>query len=145
MKSLVEALPLEIGQRIHPEWRKNEADYWASRDNVLPQYRGQWIGFSDGAVIVAGASPVETFHVAHELAKHPFVTCVGQEHEPCRMRRAVFRYDTAYSGEALPVVTAEFRKEPSTPGLLLDRVIADTGADATALPWPTASSWDLIR
>lgn len=135
MKSLAEALPPEIAQRIHPEWRKNEADYWASRDKLIPQYRGQWIGFSDGAVIATGASPVEVFHAAHELARHPFVTCVGPEHEPCRMRPAVFLYDTAYSAEALPVVTVEFRTEPSTPGLLLDHVIADTGADATALPW----------
>ena len=135
MKSLVEALPPEIAQRIHPQWRKNEADYWASREELLRQYRGLWIGFSEGAVVAAGESPVEVFHTAHDLAKHPFVTCVGREHEPCRMRRVVFRYDTAYRGEALPVVTVEFRTEPSVPGLLLDHVIPDTGADATALPW----------
>lgn len=115
MRSLVEALPREIAQRIHPEWRKNEADYWATRDMLLPQYRGQWIGFSNGAVIAAGTSPVEVFHTANELTKHPFVTCVGREEEPCRMRRAVFRYDTAYGGEALPIVTVEFRREPRAP------------------------------
>lgn len=135
MKSLAEALPAELAQRIHPEWRQNEADYWACREKLLGQYRGQWIGFGNGAVIVAGTTPVEVFHGAHELARHPFVTCVGREHEPCRMRRAVFAYDTSYSGEPLPVVRVEFRREAKAPGLVMEEVIADTGADASALPW----------
>jgi hypothetical protein len=98
MKSLVDGLPPEIAKRIHPEWRKNEAGYWAKRDGLLSQYCGQWIGFSNGAVIAAGTSPVEVFHAAHDFVKHPLVTCVGREHEPSRMRRAVFQYDTSYVG-----------------------------------------------
>lgn len=135
MKSLIEGLPPGIAQRIHPDWQKNEAEYWAHREELLTQYRGQWIGFAHGRVIVAGSSPVEVFHKAQESGEHPFVTCVGHEREPSRMRRASFPYDTAYPGESLPVMAVEFRKHVESPGLILERVIPDTGADASALPW----------
>lgn len=103
MKSLIEELPPEIAKRIHPDWHKNEVDYWAHRDKLISQYRNQWIGFADGSVIVSGTNPVEVFHAAQESDLHPFVICVGREHEPCQMRRAAFRYDETYSGEPLPV------------------------------------------
>lgn len=135
MKSLIEGLPPEIAQRIHPDWQENEAEYWAHREELLTRYRGQWIGFARGRVIVVGTSPVEVFHKAHESGGHPFVTCVGHEHEPSRIRRASFPYNTAYPGEPLPVITVEFRKRVGSPGVILERVIADTGADASALPW----------
>jgi len=143
MKSLIEGLPSEIAKRIHPDWKKNETDYWAHRDELLAQYRGQWIGFANGRVIVAGASPVEVFHKAQESGEHPFITCVGHESEPSRMRRASFSYDTTYPGEPLPVITVEFRKHAAAPGLVLGRVIADTGADASALPWSDCEQLEL--
>lgn len=135
MKSLADGLPPEVAQHIHPDWRKNEAEYWAVRDRLLSQYQGQWIGFADGVVIASGTSPVAVFHAAEESGRNPFVTCVGREDEPCRMRRVSFAYDVSYPGEALPILTVEFRPVSGSPGLALDRVIADTGADATALPW----------
>lgn len=135
MKSLADGLPPQIAQQIHPDWRRNEADYWAVRDQLLTQYRDQWIGFANGTVIVSGASPVEVFHKAQASGQHPFVTCVGREHEPSHMRRASFTYDTTYPGEALPILSVEFRQSVGSPGLVLDRVIPDTGADASALPW----------
>ncbi len=135
MQSLADQLPPEIARQIHPDWRKNEADYWAARDQLLSQYAGQWIGFADGAVVASGTSPVAVFHAAEASGRHPFVTCVGREDEPCRMRRASFPYDATYPGEPLPIVTAEFRTVSGMPGSTLDRLIADTGADASALPW----------
>lgn len=135
MKSLADQLPAALAGQIHPDWRKNEAEYWAMRGHLLARYRGQWVGFADGAVIAFGTSPVAVFHAAEQSGRHPFVTCVGREDEPCHMRRAAFSYDTAYFGEALPVLDAEFRLGSGLPGLTLDRVIADTGADASALPW----------
>lgn len=143
MKSLTEGLPSEIAQRIHPDWRKNEADYWAKRDELLAQYRDQRIGYANGRVVVTGTSPVEVFHKAQESGEHPFVTCVGREHEPSRMRRASFTYDTTYPGEPLPVVTIEVRRQIGTPGLVLEGVIADTGADASALPWADCEQLNL--
>lgn len=135
MQSLADQLPPEIASQIHPEWRKNEAAYWAVRDQLLGQFQGQWIGFADGKVIVSGSSPVAVFHAAEESGRHPFVTCVGRENEPCRMRRVSFPYDVSYPGEALPILTLEFRAVRGSSGVTFDRVIADTGADASALPW----------
>ena len=135
MKSLADALPPEIAQQIDPEWRKNEAAYWAVRDQLLGQYQGQWIGFADGAVIASGRSPAAVFHAAEATGRSPFVTCVGRENEPVRMRRVSFPYDGSYPGEPLPILTLEFRPVSGAPGVTLDRVIADTGADASAVPW----------
>ena len=91
MESLADRLPPEIARQIHPDWRKNEAEYWAARDGLLARYRDQWVGFAEGAVIAAGTSPVEVFHAAQQTGKHPFVTCVGREHEPTCMRETVGR------------------------------------------------------
>ncbi len=104
MQSLMAALPPEVARRIHPDWQKNEAGYWAHRDELLPQYRDQWIGFANGHVIVAGSSPVEVFHKAQASGEHPFVTCVGHEHEPSRMRRASLSYIKTYPGEPLALI-----------------------------------------
>jgi hypothetical protein len=60
---------------------------------------------------------------------------VGREEEPFRIRRASFPYDAGYPGEALPVLRVEFRSAANSPGVLLDRVVADTGADSSVLPW----------
>jgi hypothetical protein len=135
MRSLADGLPPDVARQIHPDWRKNEADYWAVRDRLLSQYQGQWVGFADGTVIASGTSPVGVFHAAQQSGRHPFVTCVGREEEPSRMRRVSFAYDTTYPDEALPLLSVEFRRTAGSPGLSLDRVIPDTGADASALPW----------
>jgi hypothetical protein len=107
----------------------------AVRDQLLGKYHGQWIGFADGAVIASGTSPVAVFHAAEATGRSPFVTCVGREDEPVRMRRVSFAYDGSYPGEPLPILTLEFRPVSGAPGVTLDRVIADMGADASALPW----------
>jgi hypothetical protein len=135
MKSIADQLPPEIAKQIHPDRRKNEADYWTARDQLLGQYQGQWIGFANGKVIASGSSPVTVLHTAESSGQHPFVICVGKEDMPSRIRRASFPYDTAYPGESLPLVTVEFRQASGMPGVVLDQVIPDTGADASVLPW----------
>jgi hypothetical protein len=72
MKSLADGLPPEIARQIHPDWRKNEAAYWAVRNQLLNQYRGQWIGFADGAVLVAAPTPLEVFLALRQSQQHPF-------------------------------------------------------------------------
>src|SRR5258708_15747288 len=109
MKSIADQLPPEIARQIHPDRRKNEVDYWAARDQLLDQYRGQWIGFADGKVIASGTSPVEVFHAAEATGLHPYFIRVGSEDEPCRIRRATFAYDTHYAPESLPLLTLDFR------------------------------------
>ena len=109
MKTIADQLPPEIARQIHPDRRKNEAEYWAVRDQLLSQYQGQWIGFADGQVIASGTSPVTVFQAAEASGLHPFFICVGREDEPCRIRRATFPYDAGYPGEALPLISVEFR------------------------------------
>ena len=96
MKSIADQLPPEIARQLHPDRRKNEAAYWAVRDQLLDQYRDQWIGFADGRVMASGSSPVTVFHAAEASGRHPFFICVGREEEPCRIRRATFLYDPGY-------------------------------------------------
>ena len=86
MGSLADQLPPEIARQIHPDRRKNEAGYWAARDQLLPQCEGQWVGFADGQVIASGKSPVAVLHPAEASGLHPFFTCVGMEDQPCRTR-----------------------------------------------------------
>jgi hypothetical protein len=104
VRSLIEGLPPEIAKRVHPDWQKNEAEYWAQRDTLLRQYADQWIGFAEGRVIASGMSPVEVFHAAQASGKHPFVTRVGHEHEPNRMRFTSLSFDSS-------VVSQKFAKE----------------------------------
>jgi predicted aspartyl protease len=135
MTSLADGLPPDVAARLSPEWRANEAGYWAARPELLAAHRGDWVAFADGAVVAAGRSAVEVLHAVADRPARPFVARVGAEDEPCRMRRAAFGYDTAYPGEPLPQLSAEFRAASGQPGVALGRVIPDTGADATALPW----------
>src|SRR5947208_16169317 len=50
MGSLADALPPEIAAQVHPEWRANEAAYWAARDGLLADYWGLWFCVADVAV-----------------------------------------------------------------------------------------------
>lgn len=143
MKSIADQLPPEIAQQLHPDRRKNEVDYWAVRDQLLNQYQNQWIGFANGMVIASGSSPVAVFHSSEASGLHPFFICVGREEEPCRIRRVNFPYDASYPGEALPLITVEFRQSSGLPGIVLDRVIPDTGADASVLPWADCQTLQL--
>jgi hypothetical protein len=143
MKRIFDQLPPEIARQIHPDRRKNEEAYWAVRDQLLPKYRGQWIGFADGQVIASGSSPVAVFHAAEASGQHPFLVCVGREEEPSRIRRATFPYDASYPGEPLPVIAVEFRQVSGSLGVVFDRVIPDTGADASVLPWADCQTLQL--
>jgi len=40
MKSIADQLPPEIARQLHPDRHKNEAAYWAVRDQLLAQYQG---------------------------------------------------------------------------------------------------------
>lgn len=135
MKNIADQLPPEIARQIHPARRKNEAEYWGARDQLLDPYLGLWVGFADGRVVASGTSPVAVFHEAEATGLHPFFVCVGREEEPCRIRRSAFPYDLGYPGESLPLICVEFRQAGGSPGVVLDRVIPDTGADASVLPW----------
>jgi hypothetical protein len=88
MNTLADQLPPEIAKLIHPDRRKNEADYWAAREQLLGTYSGLWVGFADGKVIASGTSPVAVLEAAEATGLHPFFTCVDKEDQACRIRRA---------------------------------------------------------
>ena len=136
MISLSDGLPPKIANSVPPEWRANEARYWLCRDDLLPRYAGQWVAFAGGEVVASGLSAVKVLHAAAARDDYPYFARVGAETEPCRMRRVAFLYDSAYPGEPLPQLIAEFRAIQGVAGVTFDEVIPDTGADATALPWP---------
>jgi len=94
MKSIADLLLPEIARQLHPDRRKNEAAYWAVLDQLLDQYRGQWIEYADGMVIASGSSPVTVFHAAEASGRHPFFICVGREDEPCGIRHVTSPYNT---------------------------------------------------
>ena len=128
-------LPPDIAGQIHPDRRANEQAYWAARDALLAEFGGLWVGYADGRVVASGRSPVAVLAAAEATGLWPYLTCVGREGEPDQVRRASFPYDATYPGEPLPVVRAEFRHTVGAPGVSLDRVIPDTGADVSVLPW----------
>ena len=86
-KSLAEGLPPEIARQLHPDWYRNEAEYWAVRESLLEQYRDQWIGFSNGKVVASGKRPVLVLHAAKQVDPHSYFACVGREEIGFRMRR----------------------------------------------------------
>ena len=86
MRMIADQLPPELASQLHPDRRRNEAEYWAARDGLLEQFSGQWVGFASGKVIASGKSPVAVFHKAEQSGLHPFVICVGREEEPIRIR-----------------------------------------------------------
>jgi hypothetical protein len=116
VKSIADQLPPEIAGQLHPDRRRNEADYWAVRDQLLAQYQGQWVGFADGRVVASGTSPVLVLQAAEATGLHPFFICVGREDQPTRVRRAAFSYDSTYPGEALPLIGVELRRVSGSSG-----------------------------
>ena len=140
MDTLLDGLPAEIKSRVHPDWVRNETAYWAARADIAKRYTGLWIAFADGAVIAAGERIVEVAHKAKQLGKHAFVTRVGFEGIPQRIRRMAFGYDTSYHGEALPVISVRFAESQDQAGKQFDRVIPDTGADSCRLRRKRANS-----
>lgn len=135
MERILSKLPPAVAARVHPDWKRNEQAYWAQRATLLRQYEGQWIGFADDAVIASGDRPVQVLHAAQRTGRHPFVTRVGHEDTPQRMRRRIYSYDSTYPGEPLPRVAVDFRSSPGGAGMTFEDAIPDTGAEASALPW----------
>ena len=144
MQSLADGLPPDVLAEIPKAWFDNEREYWKVQPEILARYGGQWIAFADGQVIVSGPNPVDVLHEASASGRHPYFARVGAEYEPTRMRRAVFAYDSRYSGPPMPEIEAEFRIAQNAPGSWLDKVIPDTGADATALPWSDCRALGLV-
>jgi len=102
-------LPPHQQQHLHADFLANEQAYLQMRDNLLPQYRGQWVAVHGGQVVVSGVNLMEVMDRAFALGGHPFITLVGAEDDTVfRARRQVFAYDQVYQPFPLPRLTATF-------------------------------------
>jgi hypothetical protein len=128
-------LPADQQQRVHPDSLANEREYLLLRDNLLPQYRGQWVAVQGGKVIAAGAKLMEVMDQACAFGGHPFFALVGAE-DPAifRVHRLVFAYDQAYQSFPLPRLTATFWNHAESQARQHADVIPDTGADVSVHP-----------
>lgn len=136
MNGIMDRLPPEVAQQVHPDWQRNESAYWARRESLRREYEGQWIGFADESVIAAGSSPVQVLHAAQRSGRPPFVTCVGREDTPQRMRRGSYNYDASYPGEPLPRVPVDFRSASDVPGLTFEDAIKRQRVVEPSRLWP---------
>jgi Family of unknown function (DUF5678) len=139
-------LPQEQQQRLHPEFLANEQAYLQMRDHLLTQYRGQWVAFQAGNVIVAGPKLMEVMDKASINGGHPFIALVGAEDAVVfRVRRGVFPYDQRYQPFPLPRLTATFLNHTETHSQQYADVIPDTGADVSVLPDTDCTAIDLFH
>src|SRR5713226_8314595 len=87
-------LPPDQQRRLHPEFLANEQAYLQMRDQLVAQYRGQWVAVHDGRVIAAGPELMEVMDRAAAAAGYPYVALVGAEDAVVfRVRRVVFAYE----------------------------------------------------
>ena len=136
--SLADGLPPHIAARISPEWRANEAGYWAAREELMGEFAGRWVAFAGGEVVAAGGRHVEVSHRGHAAHPRAFVTRVGFEDVPARIRRVEFPYDPSYGDEPMPYVTVVASAGPGRVAVTLDRVIPDTGPTTPSCRGTTA-------
>ena len=52
-------LPPHQQQHLHADFLANEQAYLQMRNNLLPQYRGQWVAVHGGQVVVSGVNQVK--------------------------------------------------------------------------------------
>jgi predicted aspartyl protease len=133
-------------QRLHPDFLANEQSYLQMRDQLLGQYRGQWVAVHQGKVVAAGHKLIEVMERASTGGGHPYIALVGSEDAAVfRVRRAEFAYDQTYQPFPLPRVHAIFWNHAETHSQQLTDVIPDTGADVSVLPDADCTAIDLFR
>ncbi len=66
-------------QRLHPDFLANEQSYLQMRDQLLGQYRGQWVAVHQGKVVAAGPKLIEVMEKASTCGGHPYIALVGAE------------------------------------------------------------------
>ncbi len=138
-------LPPEQRQRLHPDFLANERDYMAMRDQLLPRYRGQWVAVHDGQLIAADADLIAVTRAAGQVRGHPYIARVGEEDTTVfRLRVATFGYDRSYLPFPLPLITVTFWNDAETRTSTYSDVVADTGADMSALPGQDCAAFDLF-
>lgn len=144
-KILTRHLPEEQRKRLHPDFLKNEQQYWQMRDRLLKQYQGKWVALHQGKVVAASE---DLFHITDQVGKlgcHAYIAKVGEEDQVVfQVRRRDFAYDTSYHPFALPHAAVTFSNYARTHRKLCPDTIPDTGADLSILPDSDCQDIDLF-
>ncbi len=72
-------LPPSQQQQLHPDFLANEQSYLQMRDQLLAQYRGQWVAVQGGRVIAAGPKLMAVMELASTSGGHAYIAFVGAE------------------------------------------------------------------
>lgn len=134
MKDPLAELPSEIAKQIDPAWRKTKQNTGRCESGFFVVTRT-----NGSALRTAGWWRRELARSRYCMPPRTRRAAllwfgVGREADPCRMRRSTFNYDSGIPASRCRSFR-EFRPVRGTPGISLTNVIADTGADASALPW----------
>jgi predicted aspartyl protease len=139
-------LTAEEQQRLHADFLANEQSYLQMRDQLLTQYRGQWVAIHQGTVVAADKDLLRVTEEAGAVGGHPYIALVGAEDAVVfRVRRVAFSYDPTYQPFPLPRVTVTFWNHAETHSQTFDDVIPDTGADLCVLPNSACQAIDLFN
>jgi len=138
-------LSLTQKKRLHKDFVENERLYWRMREQLLGQYRGQWVAIEGGRVVASGDDLFDVTDKVGKLGCHAYIARVGQEDSLVfTIRRREFTYDAAYQPFALPQAEVVFSNYHGTRRQLYPDVIPDTGADLSALPEDDCAAIDLF-
>jgi len=70
-------LPEEQKKRLHPDFVKNEQQYWRRRDQLLKQYLGRWVAFHQGQIVAVSQDIFNITDQVGKLSCHAYITKVG--------------------------------------------------------------------
>jgi predicted aspartyl protease len=115
-------------------FEQEEQAYWQQRDELLKQYRGQWVAIVGGQVVAVGNQSGEVIRQAYQKtgSKVGYVAHVGYEDVVYRIRQVtVGHYDHSYA-PPMPRVVASAHHLIDVASADVEFVV-DTGADLTIL------------
>lgn len=139
-------LPEEQKKRLHPDFVKDEQQYWRMRDQLLRQYRGQWVAIHQGQVVAVGQDIFAITDQVGKLGCRAYIAKVGEEDKVVfQVRQINFAYDTSYQPFALPRAAVTFSNYARTRSKLCPDTIPDTGADLSLLPDGDCQDIDLFN
>ena len=108
-KTQTRHLPEVQKKRLHPDFVKNEQQYWRMRGELFKQYQGKWVAIHQGRVVAVSQDIFNITDQVGELGCHAYIAKVGKEDKVVfQVRRKDFAYDTSYQLFALPQVDVTF-------------------------------------
>jgi predicted aspartyl protease len=115
-------------------FEQEERAYWQQRDELVKQYRGQWVAIVGGQVVAVGDHSGEVIRQAHQKtgSRVGYVAHVGYEDVVYRIRQVtVGHYEHSYD-PPMPRVVASVHHLIDAASIDVEFVV-DTGANLTIL------------